>query len=121
MEKLEHFQHILLFEFNRGAKAAEAARNIVPCMGTMPSERARPENDFLVWRKDCFDISDTPRPERPLGFDAHRLNTLIHNDRRQCTRELANVMNCGHSTIVDICIQWTMLKNSGVCVPHTES
>ena len=28
MEKLEHFRHILLFEFNRGAKAVVAARNI---------------------------------------------------------------------------------------------
>ena len=28
VEKLEHFRHILLFEFNREVKAAEAARNI---------------------------------------------------------------------------------------------
>ena len=28
VEKMKHFRHILLFEFNRGVKAAKAARNI---------------------------------------------------------------------------------------------
>ena len=36
----------------------------------------------------------------PSGFDQDSLNSLIHNDPRQCTRELAHVMNCDHSTIV---------------------
>ena len=61
MEKLEHFRHILLFKFNRGAKAAEAARNICAVYGTMSSERARQENGFLVLRRNVFDISDTQR------------------------------------------------------------
>ena len=38
-------------------------------MGTMPSERARQENDFLIFMEDRFDISDTPRSGRPSGFD----------------------------------------------------
>ena len=33
VEKLEHFRHILLVEFNRGTKAAEAARNICAVYG----------------------------------------------------------------------------------------
>ena len=33
MEKLEHFRHILLFEFKREAKAAEAATNICAVYG----------------------------------------------------------------------------------------
>ncbi|KAJ4444873.1 hypothetical protein ANN_06670 [Periplaneta americana] len=33
MEKVEHFRHILLFEFNRGAKAAEPAKNICALYG----------------------------------------------------------------------------------------
>ena len=55
-EKLEHFQHILLFEFYRGAKAAEGARNFAACMGTMPSERARQENGFLDLRRIVMTI-----------------------------------------------------------------
>ena len=55
---------------------------------------------FSRFKEDRFDTNDTPRSERPSGFDEDRLNTLIHNDPRQCTRELANVMNCDHPTIV---------------------
>ena len=52
VEKSEHFQHILLFEFNRGAKAAEAARNICAMYGDNANgERARQENGFLVSRR----------------------------------------------------------------------
>ena len=52
MEKLEHFRHILLFEFNRGAKVAEVARNICTMHGDNAiRERARQENGFLILRR----------------------------------------------------------------------
>ena len=63
-------------------------------MGTMPAERARQENGFLVFKDNRFDTSDTPGLGRPSVFDEDRLKALIHNDPCLCTRELANVMNC---------------------------
>ena len=51
LEKLEHFRHILLFEFNRGAKAAEAARNICVVYGDNTIGEARQENGILVLRR----------------------------------------------------------------------
>ena len=62
-----------------------------PCMGTMPSERASKKMVF-TFKEDRFDISDTPCTGRSSEFHEIRLNTLIHNDPHQCTRELANVM-----------------------------
>ena len=50
------------------------------------------------FKEDHFDISDTQRSGRSSEFDEDRLNTLIHNDPRQCS-QLANLMNCDHSTI----------------------
>ena len=44
------------------------------------------------------EMVDTVR--RPSGYDEDHLNTLFHNNPRQFTRYLANVMNCDHSTIV---------------------
>ena len=55
---------------------------------------------FSHFKEDYFDISDTPHSGRPSGFDEDRLNTLIYNDPHQCTREMVNVMNCDHSTMV---------------------
>ena len=94
-EKLKHFRHILLFEFNRGAKAAEAARTFAP----VNEDNAIGENTARKWLS-CFEEDRFDSLGRPSGFHEDRLDTLIHNDSRKCTRELANVMNCEHSTIV---------------------
>ena len=99
MEEFEHFQHILI-EFNRGAEAVEAARSICAVYGDNAIGENTERKWFSRFKEDRFDISDTLRSGRPSRFDEDRLNTLIHNDPRQCTRELVNVMNCGHSTIV---------------------
>ena len=100
VEILKHFWHILLFEFNRGAKAAEATRNICAMYGDNAIRESMERKWFSRFKEDHFDISDTPCSGRPSGFNEDSLHTLIHNDPRQCTRELANVMNCDHSTIV---------------------
>ena len=101
VEKLEHFRHTLLFEFNRRSKAVEAARNICAVYGNNAIEKRMARKWFTHFKEDRFDI-DTPRSGRSSGFDEYSLNTLIHNYPRQCrpTRELANVMNFDHSTIV---------------------
>ena len=110
MEKLEHFRHILLFQLNRGAKAAEVARNICTLYrdSVIGDSTAIKFSRFMV---DRFDISGSLRPEIPSGFDEDRLNTLIHNDPCKCTRELTNVMNCDIPPSRDIFIQWARFKN----------
>ena len=85
MEKLEHFRHIRLFEFIRGAKVVEAARNICTMYGGQWLQREQARKWFSHFKKVCFDISNTPRSVRPSEFDEDRLNTLIHNDSRHCT------------------------------------
>ena len=76
---------------------------------------------FSCVKEDCFDISDTPHSGRPSGFDEDRLDILIHNDPRQCSRELANVINCDHSTIVQHLRSMDKAQKSGVWVPHALS
>ena len=55
---------------------------------------------FFHFKVGRFDISYTPRSGRLSEIDENRLNILIHNDPRQCSLELANVMNCDQSIIV---------------------
>ena len=100
MEKLEHFRLILLFEFNRGAKAAEAARNICAMYGDSAIGESTPRKWFSRFKEDRFVSSGSPRSGRPSGFYEDRLNTFNHNDPRQCTRELENILECDHSTIL---------------------
>ena len=121
MEKLKHFRHILLFEIIRGAKAEEAARNICAVYGNSTIGESTARKWFSCFKEDRFDISDIPHSERPSGFDENSLNTLIHNDPRQCTRELANVMNCDHTIIVQHLHSIGKVQKSGVWVPHAPS
>ena len=101
VEKLEHFRHIFLFSFNRGVKAAEAAINNCAVYGDNAiGESTARKNHFLVLWRIVLTLVTLPRSGRLSRFDNNRLNTLIHNHPRQCTRELANVMNCNHSTIM---------------------
>ena len=54
-------------------KQRKRPETFAPRMGTMPSERARQENGFLVQRRIVLTLSDTPSSGRPLGFDEVRL------------------------------------------------
>ena len=96
-----------------GRKQWRWPETFAPCMGRMSSERAR-QKIFYRLKEDRFDISDTPRSGRPSGLDEDRLNTSIHNNPLQCTRELANEMNCNHSNIVRHLHSMGKVKKSGV-------
>ena len=76
---------------------------------------------FCRFKENRFDISDSSRSGRYSGFDEDRSNTFIRNNPRQCTRELANVMNCDHSTIVRHLHSMGKVKKSGICVQHALS
>ena len=69
------------------------------------------------FKENHFDISDTPCSGRHSGFDENLLNILINNDPRQCTRELANVMNCNNSNIVRHLHSMGKVPKSGVWLP----
>ena len=116
VEKLKHLRHILLFEFKRRAKAAEAARNIFAVCGDNAIGESTARNWFSRFKEHCFDVSDTQRSRRPSRFDEDRLNTLIHNDPCPCTRELANVMNCDHPTTVRHLYSMSKVQKSSVWV-----
>ena len=58
-EKLKHLRHILLFEFNIGAKAAETARNIFFVYGDNAIGQSTARKWFSRFKEDRFNISDT--------------------------------------------------------------
>ena len=68
MEKLEHFRNILLFEFNRGARAAEEVRNICAVYGDNSIGESTARKWFSRFKEDSFDFSGTPRSGRLRGL-----------------------------------------------------
>ena len=97
-----------------GQKQRRRPENICAVYGDNAIGESTVRKWFSRFKKDRFDISDTPRSGSPSGFDEDRLNTLKHCDQRQCIRELANVMNCDHSTIVRYLHSMGKVQKSGV-------
>jgi hypothetical protein len=56
----EHFRHLLLYELNRGSKAAEAARNICAIYGEDSIAERTAQKWFVCFKQGNFDMSDTP-------------------------------------------------------------
>ena len=94
----------------------EAATNICTMYGENAIGESTARKYFSQFKKDSFDISNAPCSGRSSRFDEDCLNTLIHNDSCQCTQDLANVMNCDHSTIVRHLHSMGKVKKSGVWV-----
>ena len=69
VEVLEYFRHVLLFEFYRGMKTAEAIRNICSVYGDNAIGESTARKWFSRVKEDLFDISDTPRSGRLSGLD----------------------------------------------------
>jgi hypothetical protein len=65
VEKNEHFRHLLLYEFNRGSKAAEAARNICAVYGEDSIAEKTTQKWFASFKQGNFDMSDTRRSGWP--------------------------------------------------------
>jgi hypothetical protein len=65
VEKNEHLRHLLLYEFNRGSKAAEAARNVCAVYGEDSITETTAQKWFARFKHGNFDMSDNPRLERP--------------------------------------------------------
>ena len=82
MEKLEHYRYIL-FEL-RGVSSGGGQKH---SMRTMPSERVRQENGFLVLRRIVLTLA-TPTFRKTSGFDEDRLHTL-----RGAMAEISNFYN----------------------------
>ena len=64
----------------------DAASSICAVYGDNAIGESMARKWFSRFKEDRFDICDTPRSGRSSGFDDDRLNTLIHNYPRQCTR-----------------------------------
>jgi hypothetical protein len=59
-EKNEQFRPLILYELNRGSKAAEAARNICAFYGEDPIAERTTQKWFALFNQGNFDTSDTP-------------------------------------------------------------
>jgi hypothetical protein len=65
VEENKHFRQLLLYEFTRGSKASEAARNICVVYGEDSIAERTSQKWFVCFKQGNFDMNDTLRLGRP--------------------------------------------------------
>lgn len=118
VDKIKHFRHHLLFAFNGGVNAAEAARQICSVYGKEEMSESTARRWFSRFKNGNFDLKDGPHTGRPTVFDEERLNQLLHENPRQTTRELAEQMDCDKKTVVNHLHSMGKVQKFGAWVPH---
>ena len=121
VDKNKHFRHHLLFAFNQGAKATEAAREICAVYGEGAIAERTARYWFAKFKSGNFDLKDASRSGRPSEFDEVRLNQLLHEDARQTTRELAERIGFNKSTVAEHLQSMGKVQKLGAWVPHVLS
>ncbi|CAD5232241.1 unnamed protein product [Bursaphelenchus xylophilus] len=115
-----HLRHLLFFAFHRGQKAAEAAREICSVYGGVIG-RSAVHRWFAKFKKGDFELDDAPRSGRPTEFDEEHLIALLKEDARQTTRELAQRMGCGTTTVSNHLQSMGFIQKLGAWVPHEQN
>lgn len=80
-----------------------------------PMVKALLQDGFLVSNRVI--IISMPCPERTLHFNEDGLNTLIHDEPHQTTRELTNVMGCDHLNIARHVLSMGKVQKLGAWIP----
>jgi histone-lysine N-methyltransferase SETMAR len=119
VDKNQHFRHLLLFAFNQGSKATNAAQSIRDLYGADSITDRTAQRWFARFQDGNFDLEDTPRSGRPSDFDEDALQILLYSDPRQTTRELAEEMGTTHTTIENHLHSMGKVRKLGAWVPHT--
>ena len=94
-----HLRHRMLYEFHRGSTAAVATQNIYTVYSDKAVNDSTDYRWFAKFQSGDTTLTDKPRSGRSVEFDDQMLDTLLHENPRQTTRELAVQLNCSHMIV----------------------
>ena len=95
----EHLRHSLLFQFNLGLNASEAARNICTAYGSDAMSRNTAWFWFDRFRNGDASLEDQPKSVRPTTIDLDELKQDIESDPTLRTSNLANKLSCSKQAV----------------------
>jgi len=76
-------------------------------MEIMPQLKVQFVSGSLIFRNGNFNLEDRERSSRPAVIDDDKILTLIENNLRHMTRDIAEIFHISHMSVI------RHLKNSG--------
>ena len=73
---------------------------------------------FAKFRAGDFSLDDTLRLGRPVQVDSNQIETLIENDQRYTTREIADILSISKSSVENHLHQLGYVNCFDVWFPH---
>lgn len=120
-QEKQHIRHCILYAFNRGLSGAAAAREICDTYGGQATTESTCNRWFAKFRTGDTTLTDWPRERRPSTIDDEALETLIKEDSRKTTRELAQDLGTSHTTIENHLHLLGKVQKLGTWLPHNLS
>ena len=95
-----HIRHCILYEFKKGSKASQAARNIRSvCKNEAPSIRTC-QRLFKQFESGNFTLENSLRSRRPSSVPLKVLKAVVEENPKQTARKLAKQFSTCHRTII---------------------
>ena len=116
--KNQQFRHIMLYYFKKGKNATETQKKICAVYGEGAVTDRTCQKWFAKFRAGDFSPDEAPRSGRPAEVDSDQIKTLIENNQRYTTREIANILKIPKSSTKIHSHQLGCVHRFGVGVPH---
>ena len=94
-----NFHNILLYYFRKSKNAMQAQKKLYDVYGEKSLTDRQCQNWFSPFHSRDFDLKDASRSGRPNEVDDDKMKTMIENNRRSTTREIAEKLNIIHTCV----------------------
>ena len=117
-EKKQHFRHIMLYYFKKGKNATETQKKICAVYGEGAVTDQTCQKWFAKFHAGDSSLDDAPRLGTPVEVDSNQIETLIENNQRYTTREIADILKISKSSVENHLHQVGYVNRFDVWVPY---
>ena len=116
--KKQHFQHIMLYYFKKGKNATEMQKKICAVYGEGAVTDRMCQKWFAKFHAGDFSLDGSPQSGRPVEVDGNQIKTLIEDNQRYNTQEIANILKISKTSTENHLHQLGYVHRFDVWVPH---